>query len=86
VPNWSILRNYKEIRISTKISVTSVVHLTRGVYVQRPLMCGPSGWPAGQTLWPTDPTLQLLVSFRGGDALQEAVEWNSRLGGSGGHA
>jgi hypothetical protein len=46
--------------------------------VQRPLMCGPSGWPAG-------PTLQPPVSFLGGDALQEAVEWNLRLGVDGGH-
>jgi hypothetical protein len=47
--------------------------------VQRPLTCGPSGWPVG-------PTLQPLVSFLGGDALQEVVEWNSRLGVGGGRA
>jgi hypothetical protein len=37
--------------------------------VQRPLMCGPTGWLAG-------PTLQPPMSFLGGDTLQEAVEWN----------
>jgi hypothetical protein len=50
--------------------------LQRG-HVQRPLMCGPSGWPV-------DPTLQPPMSFLGGDALQEAVEWNLRPGVSGG--
>jgi hypothetical protein len=45
--------------------------------VQRPLTCGPSGWPAG-------PILQPPVSFLGGDALQEAVEWNPRPRVSGG--
>jgi hypothetical protein len=43
------------------------MHLTRGGHVQRPLMCGPIGWPSG-------PTLQPPVSFLGGDALQEVVE------------
>jgi hypothetical protein len=62
VPSWSILKNYKEIRNSTKISVTREIHLTRGDHVQRPLACGPSGWPAG-------PTLQPPMSFLGGDAL-----------------
>jgi hypothetical protein len=47
--------------------------------VQRPLMCGPSGWPTG-------PTLRPPVSFLGGDALQEAVEWNLRPRVNGGHA
>jgi hypothetical protein len=51
--------------------------------VQRPLTCGPSGWPAGQTPWPADPTLQSPVSFLGDDALQEVVEWNPRPGVSG---
>jgi hypothetical protein len=46
--------------------------------VQRPLTCGPSGWPAGQTPWPIGPTLQPPLSLLGGDALQEAVEWNPR--------
>jgi hypothetical protein len=41
--------------------------------MQRPLMCGPSGWPADRTLQPP-------MSFLGGDALQEAVEWNLRPG------
>jgi hypothetical protein len=68
-----------EIRNSTKISVTPGIHLTRGGCVQRPLMCGPSGWPAG-------PTLQPPMSFLGGDALQEAIEWNPRPRASGGHA
>jgi hypothetical protein len=77
VPNWSISRNYKEIRNSTKISVTPGIQLTRGDCVQRPLMCGPSGWPAS-------PTLKPPVSFLGGDALHEAVEWNPRLGVGGG--
>jgi hypothetical protein len=85
VPNWSISRNYKEIWNSSKISVTPGMHLTRGGRVQKPLMCGPSGWPVGQTPWPTSPALQSLVSFLGGDVLQEAVEWNSRLGVGGGH-
>jgi hypothetical protein len=61
---------------STKISVTSGMHLTRGSHLQRPLMCGPSGWPASQTLWSAGPTLQPPVSLLGGDTLQEAVEWN----------
>jgi hypothetical protein len=47
--------------------------------VQRPLTCGPSGWPAG-------PTLQSPMSFVGGDFLQEAVEWSPRPGVGGGHA
>jgi hypothetical protein len=47
--------------------------------VQRPLMCGPSGWPTGQ------PHLQPPVSFLGGDALQEVVEWNPRPRVGGGH-
>jgi hypothetical protein len=37
------------------------------------------GWPAG-------PTLQPSMSFLGGNALQEAVEWNPRPGVGGGHA
>jgi hypothetical protein len=49
-------------------------------------MCGPSGWPAGQTPWLTGLTLQPPLSFLGGDALQEATEWNSRPGVGGGHA
>jgi hypothetical protein len=78
VPNWSISRNYKEIRNSTKISVTLGIHLIQGGCVLRPLTCGPSGWLAGHTLQPP-------VSFLGGDALQKAVEWNPRLGVGGGH-
>jgi hypothetical protein len=86
VLNWSIPRNYKEIRNSTKISVTSGIHLTRGGHVQRLLTCGASGCPVGQTPWLTGPTLQLHVSFLGGDALQEVVECNPRPGVGGGHA
>jgi hypothetical protein len=55
------------------------MHLTRGGHVQRPLMCGPSGWLAA-------PTLQPPMSFLGGDALQEVVEWNPRPGVGGGRA
>jgi hypothetical protein len=47
--------------------------------VQRPLMCGPIRWHSG-------PTLQPPVSFLGGDALQEVVEWNLRPGVGGGGA
>jgi hypothetical protein len=47
--------------------------------VQRPLICRLSGWPVG-------PTLQSPVSFLGGDALQEAVEWNPTPRVSGGRA
>jgi hypothetical protein len=54
--------------------------------VQRPHMCGPSGWSASQTPWPVGPTLQPLMSFHGGDALHEAVGWNSRPRVGGGHA
>jgi hypothetical protein len=61
------------------------MHLTQGGRVQRPLTCGPSGWPANQTPWSADPTLQPPVSFLGGDALQEAVEGNPRPGVGGGH-
>jgi hypothetical protein len=69
-----------EIRNSTKISVTPGIHLTREGCVQRPQTCGPSGWPAGQTPWPVSPILQPPVSFLGGEALQEEVEWNQRHG------
>jgi hypothetical protein len=54
--------------------------------VQRPLTCGPSGWPVGETPWPTNPTLQPPTSFLHGDSLQEAVEWNPRPRVGGGHA
>jgi hypothetical protein len=47
--------------------------------VQRPLTCGPNGWPAGPTLHPP-------MSFLCDDALQEAVDWNQRPGVGGGHA
>jgi hypothetical protein len=86
VPNWSISKNYKEIRNSTKISVTTRIHLTQGGHVQRPLTCGSSGLLASQTPWPASSTLQSLVSFLGGDTLQEAVEGNPRPGVSVGHA
>jgi hypothetical protein len=74
VPNWSISTNYKEMWNFTKISVTLGMHLTRGGRVQRPLICGPNEWTAGQTPWPTGSTLQLPVSFLDSDALQEVVE------------
>jgi hypothetical protein len=77
VSNWSISINYKEIRNSTKITVTPGMHLTQGGHVQRLLTCGPSEWPAG-------PTLQPPMSFLGDDALQEPVEWNLRPGVDGG--
>jgi hypothetical protein len=47
--------------------------------VQRPLTCGPSGWPIV-------PTLQPPMSFLDGDAVQETVEWNPRPRVGGGHA
>jgi hypothetical protein len=62
------------------------MHLTRGGRVQRSLTCGPSGWPAGQTPWLVSPTLQPPVSFLGGVALQEVLEWNSRSRVGGGCA
>jgi hypothetical protein len=61
------------------------MHLTRGGRVQRPLMCGPTRWPVGQTPWPASPTLQPPMSFLSGDTLQEAVEWNLRPEVGGGH-
>jgi hypothetical protein len=53
------------------------MHLTRGGSVQRPLTNGPRGWPAS-------PTLQPLVGWLHGHALQEAMIRNSKLevGGS----
>jgi hypothetical protein len=81
-----ISRNYKEIGNSIKISVTPGIHLTQGGCVQRPLMCGPSGWLAGQTPCPVGPTLQPPMSFLGGDALQEVVEGNPRPRVGGGRA
>jgi hypothetical protein len=51
-----------------------------------PPTSGPSGWPAGQTSWSADPTLQPPVSFLGDDSLQEAVEGGRRPGVGGGHA
>jgi hypothetical protein len=86
VPNYSISRNYKKMWNSTKISITLGMHLTRGSCVQKPLTCGPSGRPAGQTPWPAGPTLQPPMSFLGGDTLQEAMEWNPRPGVIGGPA
>jgi hypothetical protein len=66
------------------MSVTPGMHLTRGGRMQRPLTCRPSGWLAGQTPWPVDPTLQPPVSFLARDTLQEALEWNLRPGVCGG--
>jgi hypothetical protein len=42
------------------------------------------GWPASQTPWPTDPTLQPPVGLLHGHALQEVVTRKSKLevGGS----
>jgi hypothetical protein len=76
VPNWSISRNYKENRNSTKISVTPGMHLPRGGSVQRLLTSGPKGWPAG-------PTLQPLVGWLHGHTLQEVVTRNPKLEVSG---
>jgi hypothetical protein len=72
VPIWSILRNYKKNWNSTKISVTTGMHLIRGGSVQRPLISGPTWWPAG-------PTLQPLTGLLHGHALQEAVTRNPKL-------
>jgi hypothetical protein len=80
VSNWSILRNYKEIRNSTKIIITAGIHLTQGGRVQRPTPCGPAGCLVDQPPLPPTPTLQPPVSFLGDDALQEKVEWNPRPG------
>jgi hypothetical protein len=52
--------------------------------VQSSMTSGPRGWAAGQTLWPTGPTLQPLMGWLHGDALQEAVEGNSKLKVGGG--
>jgi hypothetical protein len=51
--------------------------------VQRLLTSGPKGWPAGQTPWPTGPTLQPLMGWLCGDTLQLAVEGNPKLKVSG---
>jgi hypothetical protein len=51
--------------------------------VQRSLTCGPREWLAGQTPWPTDPTLQPLVSWLHGHALLEAVIRNPKVEVSG---
>jgi hypothetical protein len=60
------------------------MHLTRGGSMQRPLTSGPSGWLAGQTPWPADPTLQPLTGWLHGHALQETVTRNPKreVGGS----
>jgi hypothetical protein len=47
--------------------------------VQRPLTSGPRGWPADQTPWPIDPTLQPLAGWLHCDTLQEVVEGISKL-------
>jgi hypothetical protein len=56
------------------------MHLTRGDRVQRPLTCGPIGWPVGR------PHFAASRELLGGEALQEAKEWNPRPGVGGGHA
>jgi hypothetical protein len=62
----------------------SGVYLTQGGSVQRPLTSGPRGWPAGQTPWLANPSLQSLTGWLHGDALHEAVEGNPKLKVSGG--
>jgi hypothetical protein len=52
--------------------------------VKRPLTSGPRGWPADQTRWPADPTLQPLIGWLRGDTLQEALEGNPKLKVGGG--
>jgi hypothetical protein len=52
--------------------------------MQRPLTSGPREWLAGQTTWPTGPTLQPLTCRLHGDTLQEAVEGNPKLKVGGG--
>jgi hypothetical protein len=69
VSNWSISRNYKENWNSTKISVITGMHLTRGGSVQRSLTSEPRGWLNGQTPWPVGPTLQPLTGLLHGHAL-----------------
>jgi hypothetical protein len=59
------------------------MHLTRGGSVQRLLTSGPRGWSAGQTPWPTGPTLQPLAGLLHGHALQEVVTRNLKLEVSG---
>jgi hypothetical protein len=54
------------------------VYLTQEGSVQRSLTSGPRGWPAGQTPWPVDPTLQPLMGWLHDDTLQEAVEGNTK--------
>jgi hypothetical protein len=44
--------------------------------VQRPLTSGPRRWPADQTPWSTDPTLQPLMGLLHGHALQAVVTRN----------
>jgi hypothetical protein len=46
--------------------------------VQRPLTSGPRGWPASQTPWPADPTLQPLAGRLHGDTIQEVVTGNQK--------
>jgi hypothetical protein len=52
--------------------------------VQRSMTSGPTGWPASQTPWPADPTLQPLACLLHGHALQKVVTRNPKLevGGS----
>jgi hypothetical protein len=83
VPNWSISGNYKENWNSTKIIVTTRIHLTRGDSVQRPLTRGPRGWSVGQTPWSAGPTLQPLMGLLHEHALLEVVTRDSKLEVSG---
>jgi hypothetical protein len=83
VPTCSIFRNYKENWNSTKISVTTAMHLTRRGSVQSPLTSGLRGWAGGQTPWPAGPTLQPLTGFLHGHTLHEAVTRNLKLEVSG---
>jgi hypothetical protein len=58
--------------------------MTLGGSVQRPLTSGHREWLANQNPWPAGPTLQPLVGWLHGDTLQEVVEGNPKLTGSGG--
>jgi hypothetical protein len=60
VLNWSISRDHKEILNSTKLSATSMMYVTRGDSVQRPLTSGPRRWPTDQIPWPVG---QILSRF-----------------------
>jgi hypothetical protein len=77
------LEHFKKNWNSTKISVTTRMHLTRGGCVQSPLTSGPRRWSTGQTPWLAGPILLPLVGLLHGHALQEAVTRNPKLKVSG---